>query len=253
MFQYLLFYIIPYFIRSVFTTDPYKKASHPSLLLHFIIPLIIECVVIVGFIYRFHNYSAWFLPLVLPLAIILLFDAANIFRRCICIDLRMWFAYDSNFTDVRYHHDVAYFEEMFAHIKFEQWGNNQCPICRDYYSNEIIATEKQILQCGHLYHKKCLENCENYQWNNNNWVQNTGICYMDRTEYEIGITKFDYNPNYNIPWFQRDPQYPLKTRLDNFLWEPIQNVYDANKAQLRTHYQQRYRHTHANCTVSYLC
>eukprot|EP01084_Bolivina_argentea_P270835 460618_1 len=246
--------VLFYFINSAFTDNEHKKATHPSMVLHFIQPLLVECVVIIGFVYRYWCYCGYFAILTLPIAAILLLDIVKLFRNCLCIDLQKLIIYDCYFEPRLSAFDLAYFVEMEAYNRYEKWGNDQCSICYNYYSDEnyeIKTTYKQLLYCGHLYHRKCLQDYQLYQWENNIWRAGFGKCSLCKTNYQVGVQTFDYNSNYEIPHFTREPNYYFKMH-SQMLWNPMKLAYHTNKKQLRTYWQQKHQVVHPNCVVQWM-
>ena len=112
--------------------------------------------------------------------------------------------------------------------------NPICMICQhEYKENE----SKQLLHCGHLYHKSCLEKYENFQYNKPMFN-----CPKCRDKYHVYYEKFEYNSNYEqtLPFYYRNYYYPGMGICRKYIWEKIGIQYKKHKDSEWEMYQHEY-------------
>eukprot|EP01084_Bolivina_argentea_P121276 214918_1 len=125
--------------------------------------------------------------------------------------------------DNKYKHssEYKYFMKKNAHNRFKKYKLSECGICLDKFDlNNIIKnirnnfnpSQLQLLQCGHLYHKPCIQENEYYCWNNqgSNLYHPYGKCPLCRIPYHSNTEKFQFNPNYF------DDPYTMKNRWKRY-------------------------------------
>ena len=90
-------------------------------------------------------------------------DFINNALDCIIRDLTMSLDFDFVYKSAnRYGPDHAYFKRSYAYRNCHNIDpQTKCPICIEpFQDNEA----KQLLRCGHLYHRSCLQQYEYHSW-----------------------------------------------------------------------------------------
>ena len=153
------------------------------------------------------------------LYIMFILDLLLVIRSCILTDLVNSLQFDFRWTDYNYCTDYSYYEEMSAYQRYRQFNNKSCRICLIDYQDEGINTDKQLLYCGHLYHKQCLINYERHKWENDNWPYPLCQCPLCKDTYHTHFEKYDFDKNYqqNLPFYYKSLKYPL--------WENIHSLF----------------------------
>ncbi len=196
-----------YYIRSIVPDNETKYRSNPSIFLYCLPTIVAEIIamgiIFVLFVYYhliYHLYiSAIPFFVFMLILFILIIDIIDVIRRGIICDLTLWLQWDFINTSYEYGTNYAYFGEFCAYDLYEHYKNTQCPICKEEYNNEPLTTPKELLYCGHLYHKQCLEGHEYHYWNSNNptnYIHPYCQCPLCREEYHSYHEKYEYDPYY---------------------------------------------------------
>ena len=109
----------------------------------------------------------------------------------------------------------SYFTEMKAYRQLERFDVAKCGICLEDFvaKTRRRAKRRSLLRCGHMFHARCIEHNEQYQWNDDDseMVIPFGKCPSCRTQYN-GITeKFRFDPSH---WSKVHPLQRTLPRYD---------------------------------------
>ena len=119
--------------------------------------------------------------------------------------------------------EYRYFTEMQSYHQYKKYKATDCGICLEEFKFDEINNKRpdsilQLLLCGHLFHKFCLEANERHSWNNRELHIRApyGKCPLCRNKYHTMRQKFEFNPNYwqrIHPLHQSWPIYNSLTHL----------------------------------------
>eukprot|EP01084_Bolivina_argentea_P144571 253611_1 len=167
---------------------------------------------------------------------------------CVGCDLGPYLQYDFRSTAAisdKYGPDYAYFQQMIAYDRYDKFisGNDTCLICTNAFINDPIGTQKQLLHCGHLYHKTCLENNENHVWNDIG-VYNYpyGKCPHCNKTYHSRFEKYKFNPHYRetVSHWHPDYDYYGKDFIQKHVWESYEERWKKRFKQTSKNWSKQY-------------
>ena len=221
----------------IWTKYKSKRIYSPSAFLYHLPIFVIESIIIILLFY-FTSYlpNIFYISSVVLISL-LCFDLLHMIRECVVTDLHTSLKYDVRWrlNPPQLIQDYSWFSERFAHARYKKYNNLSCPICLADFDHEPshYPLDKSLLHCGHLYHKSCLQNYEQYKWNNDNWPYPHCKCALCTRGYHIDTEKFEYDANYlnNLPWCYKEYDYPGKRWTYKHLWDPIWERYIAKSDQ----------------------
>ena len=171
-------------------------------------------------------------------ASMLLLDIFNATGDFILGDLACYLQHDFRMNDYKYCLDYAYYEEIRTYYNWGRYNISRCSICLDELNCKAInGRPKQLLFCGHLYHKSCIEEFELKAWekynNDNNDINHHHsnssyrypypICFCPfcKRLYHVHFEKYNFNPNYNdtLPFYHKWIQFPGAKYINDYIWK----------------------------------
>ena len=172
-------------------------------------------------------------------------SSLNLFTRIrwrILCDLRDCLYYDFVNDSAKYGEDYMYYEEMMANHRYFKTNNQTCPLCLNDFANDPMVYDKSLLHCGHLYHKGCLQQHEDFQWHNDIEIYSLGECVQCHQQYHAFSQNFDFNENYlqTLPPYLRPFPYFGEQTLNSLCWDPIYREYEEYRNQEPRHRPNRY-------------
>ena len=212
-----------------------KRKYASRFLMHFLPIFMIELmIIIISFYYISYLPHILYWPLVTIISL-LCFDMIHTIRNCMINDIHKSLKYDARWRldSAKLLQDYEYYAEMYAYIYHDKYQNQSCSICLNQFGKEppdFYPSNISILQCGHLYHHKCLENYQRYKWSHNNWPFPYSKCSLCKQGYHVFNEKFDYNPNYNneLAWYYKEWEYPGRRFIEKYFWVPLRTQYIAS-------------------------
>ena len=119
--------------------------------------------------------------------------------------------FDGMLSDTyKYSTEYKYFTEMNAYKQYERYNGKECGICLDEFNFNRSNNVMSLLFCGHLFHKTCIEQNENYNWNHTQICKPYAKCPLCRCKYNVTREKYQFNTNY---W---DSIHPLQRKLPSY-------------------------------------
>eukprot|EP01084_Bolivina_argentea_P137520 242206_1 len=152
-------------------------------------------------------------------AVIIIIDILDNLRVVIILDMKRYLQFDFYYISHEYGQDYSYWAKIDAYRLNNIYKPSICGICQSEFSEDVQNTRKQLLKCGHLYHKNCIQNFEESQWNTGHgsliqsyqmycqctncklngeqhWLYPYCACALCKTRYHSNFTKFDYDENF---------------------------------------------------------
>ena len=250
-----------YFINEILlTTDKNKIQSHPSIFVHHFVFFVAEISFTLFMAFYLLpqslqyslNYSVFleiFVAYILvTIIIILCIDTFGIISGAIIYDLSQSFYHDCYNKSSQFEEDYIFYSKIFAYDKFTLYDNSKCMICHGNYMDDDMNYDKQLLQCGHMYHKHCLQQNEQYQWNNNLYEYGLSQCAHCRNGYDADTQKYDYDENYwsTLPSYLRTFEIFGEEATEILYWGPINEQY-VKHAEQKLPNRPRYLMRNINC------
>ena len=174
------------------------------------------------------------------MVIILWMDVINLILGIINQDIMTSLTFDFKFTNFytsrRHRPDYRCWSQLYAYKYHKQYNDQStCTICMGEYED---GEEQQILNCGHSYHKSCLEQYEYHKWNNcdRNWPHPYCECPLCRRQYHADVDKYDYDKNFKQPLWFTGIQYPGHDTVHNLIWNGVSRRYAEHSSQQRREY-----------------
>ena len=244
-----------YFINDIlFTTDRDKQKYRPSacwfclkyLFLELFLMAVVGRYVIPGVLddvaYFGQDLSKLIEILFIIIYIMFLIDLLSLIRSCIFGDLVQSLQFDFRWRDYKYGPDYSYYSELRAYGLYKKFDNSACTICFNEYKDEEIETDKQLLSCGHLYHKECLINYEKYKWNDDDWRYPICQCPLCKDRYHAHFEKFDFNKNYieDLPFIYKSLEFPGSKLIESLFWKHFTSKYKQHSDKEWAVYQNRW-------------
>ena len=235
-----------YFIHDIILfPDQHKKRYNPSRLVYYAPFLIFEFVItILITIYLFPQlpqqpsyytillFIIWFI--MGTIVITLCLDLFGIIRMCIVHDLTRCLECDFKNKSAQYGADYMYYQEITANGRFLQLNEQtMCTICRNNYVDDPMVYDKSLLDCGHLFHTKCIRFNENYHWKHNIFQHSMSRCPQDQFRYHAPSQRYDYDENYwsKIPGYLTPFDYFGRETTDLLYWGAIHQEYAKYRDQ----------------------
>ena len=191
------------------------------------------------------NYVIWAIFIIISSYIFM--DWLLMMISCIKTDFYVSYEYNYRYESDYYHDLYSYYGEIHAYHRSNYHRDIGCEICKNYF-NFRDPNQKQLLFCGHLFHKQCLENYEQYHWNNNIFPNNYSKCPNSKCKaaYYSKLEKYDYDSYFidNLPWYHQEIWYPGRVLMHNLWWKSVNDCYyklcdkslEEFKNEWNTHY-----------------
>ena len=148
-------------------------------------------------------------------------DLINAMLAFIHRDIRTSLRFDFRWKSYKFCEEHAYHHRLSAYNRHRWYDNSMCLICMGEYKDDDEERQRQLLFCGHLYHKSCLEEYEYYKWNNNNgrnWPYPICKCPYCSVQYHGHFEKYDYDKNFKYPLWFRGFNYPGLSIIKELIW-----------------------------------
>ena len=175
--------------------------------------------------------------ILVTIIIIICLDIFDIIRGSIFYDLREALAadyYSLRYNSSKYGEDYMYYQKIVSYGGFTLMEDQLiCAICHNEYIDDDMVYDKQLLHCGHLYHKECLHRNEGYQWKNNKFKYSQSECAHCRAPYHTHSQKFDFDEHFwkKTPSYMQPFDYFGRETSNMLYWNFIQEEYGKYEEQ----------------------
>ena len=231
-----------YYIKDILLAPNANKSHIPSRL-RFNLPFIMV-EILFGIIITFYLFPS--LPqqpsyyvllifiihfILVTIIIIIGLDIFDVVRGSIIFDLRGCLNVDYRslcYNSSKYGEDFMYYQKIISYGGFELMEDQLiCAICHNKYIDDEVVNDKQLLHCGHLYHKECLHQNEIHQWKNNKFKYSKSSCPHCRAPYHTVSQKFNFDTNFwkKTACYQQPFDYFGRETSNMLYWGHIHGEY----------------------------
>eukprot|EP01084_Bolivina_argentea_P137521 242208_1 len=265
-------YFLKNTIYNITALDLNKSAWSQSVTIFNIPVMLIELYILYATYHALKNYillhsNILSMPILIcycMFAVIIIIDILDNLRVVIILDMKRYLQFDFYYISHEYGQDYSYWAKIDAYRLDHKCNTSICTICQDAFSDDPPNTRKQLIKCGHLYHKNCIEKWEHFEWNkghgsiqsnqawgppvycectnctlNNehHWLYPYCACPLCKRRYHSHFTKFDYNENY---WQQQGVStslwvFPGAKGLQKMIWGRRTKQYNAWTTHVDNH------------------
>ena len=140
-------------------------------------------------------------------------------------DLQASLIFDFRWKDYKFASDYSYIRQFYAYQLYNKYNVVSCPICQEMFVED--SEPKQLLYCGHLYHKICIEEYEHRKWNDdyNKWPYPICKCPLCLRQYHSHFEKYDYDENFHFPLWYKGFHGTAMHLIGRCVWERLRERY----------------------------